>query len=179
MSLLSRAFYFAPALLIACGGGEPIKDDTAGGDDTAPDVESITPSEGSYAISNPSFTEDNCNAQMNLTIPTEFNFTSVGDGQISYELYEGPFLLGTAQCTEGDANTYTCDTLNTSFDAMPGTTITIDADAVFTINTTDSFAGNAVLTLTCAGADCATVASNTPKGFPCSSIWHYEANLSE
>ena len=179
MSLSRLSPLFAAALLTACGGGEDPKDDTAGGDDTAPAVETITPTAGTYSIYNASFSEDNCDAATNLTDPTHFILTDVADGSFMYELLEGPHSHGMAQCAEGEANTYSCDTMDTSFDATMNATITIAADATFDITAIDSFEGAALLSLDCVGNDCDMVALNTPKGFPCTTMWNYQTTLEE
>jgi hypothetical protein len=179
MSLSRLSPLFIAALLISCGGGEDPKDDTAGGDDTAPEVETITPTEGNYSVYNSSFSEDNCDAAANLTEPTDFDVTDVAEGSFMYRLLDGPLLLGMSQCAEGETNAYTCDTLNTGFDISVNATMSIAADGLINLIGTGSFEGAAVLTVDCTGSGCDLAALNTPKGFPCTTTWNYEAAIEE
>ena len=157
--------------LVGCG--------SAGESDSAVE-EGIQPQTGDWTISTTGWTDDDCNAAENLTVPTSITFSDVGSSSFKITYFEDGVQVGSGNglCTyEGD-DIYSCDEFTNGFsytDVDATISMTADTGSITLLSETTA-SGSADFVMDCEGADCGMIASYTTSGiFPCDTTFNWTA----
>ena len=156
--------------LVGCGPEEEV--------DPVEEDEGIQPQAGDWTLVATGWTNDDCNAEENLTGPTSIVVADVEDSSFRVTYFEDGVQVGSnTVCTYDGDDIYDCDdyTNGFSYDDVDAS-ISMTAVGTITVPSETTASGVGDFVLECEGDDCNVVAAQTTSGvFPCSTTFNWSA----
>ena len=153
-------------------------DSSGGSDSAAEEEEGLQPQAGDWTINTTGWSNDDCNAEENLTVPTSITFADVDSSSFRVTYFEDGVQVGsnTICSYEGD-DVYSCDNFTNGFSYTDvDATISMVGTGTITLSSETAASGTADFVLECEGADCSLIATNTTSGvFPCGTTFSWTA----
>ncbi len=165
--------------LLGCGstgGSDSAVDSGSGTEDVG-----IQPQAGDWTVVTTGWSNDDCNAEENLSVPTSITFADVESSSFRVTYFEEGVQVGSnTTCTYEADDVYRCEdyTNGFSYTGMDAN-ITLSGVGTITLSSETAAAGTADFVMECEGDDCSQVAKGTTSGvIPCGSTfnWTAEAN---
>jgi hypothetical protein len=149
--------------------------------DSGIDEEYILPQAGQWTVETSGWTNDDCNAQENLTGISSIVIADVAESNFSLTFFDGSVRIGenSSTCTYSSDDTYTCEDFDhtTSYDDIDATINMIGVSFSLEMTSETTTSGRGDLVLSCSGADCGFVAASTTTGeLPCGTTINFTAS---
>ena len=156
--------------LLGCG--------SAGESDSAVEEEGIQPQAGDWTIITTGWSNDDCNAEENLTSPTSITFADVDSSSFRITYFEEGAQVGSnSTCAYEGEDVYSCEDYTNGFSYTDvDASISMAGVGSFTLSSETTASGTADFVVECEGADCSLIATNTTSGvFPCGTTFSWTA----
>jgi len=160
--------------LTACGTKDSDdSDDTAA---TGQELNSAVPQqEGRWAVTEGSWTEDQCNGPQTLQPPTSVEISDALPGSFSLDLiYEGDSLIDAPVACSLQGGDYVCSeaTASWSVDDMD-VNISLTGINTLTFSSESTLSGKADMEVTCAGSECDVAGEYYGISSPCTTTYNW------
>jgi len=148
---------------------------------TAVEDEGIQPQAGDWTINTTGWSNDDCNAEQNLTVPTSIAFSDVESSSFRVTFFEDGVQVGSNSiCSHEGNDIYSCEEFTNGFSYTDvDASISMAGLGTITLASETTASGSADFEMECEGADCSQIATYTNSGaFPCSTTlsWTAEAD---
>lgn len=174
---MNRILFFIVSLgcltLAGCVGA-------SGEGETAEEDIGIQPQSGDWTILTTGWTNDDCNADENLTDSTSITFSDVDSSSFQVTYFENGVQVGSGNnlCSHEGDDIYSCEefTNGFSYTDVDASISMASVSALITLSSETTASGSADLVMECEGADCSLIASYTTSGvFPCDTTYNWTA----
>ena len=149
--------------------------------DSGMDEEYTLPQSGQWTVVTSGWTNDDCNAENNLTGISSIVIADVGESNFSLTFYDGSMRIGenSSTCTYTSDDVYDCEDFDhtISYNDIDATINMIGVSFSLEMTSETTTTGIGDLVLSCSGADCGFVAASTTTGeLPCGTTINFTAS---
>ena len=160
--------------VVGCGESVESPDPTPVPQDTG-----IQPQVGDWPVITTGWTDDECNGEEGLAVPTSVTFSNADSNSFSITFFNGDVRVGESslRCTYESNDKYTCSNFTNSF-SYPGFDglISIVGPGSVTVTSETTASGKGQFVLECEGSDCDQIATQSNSGrFPCNTTLNWTA----
>jgi hypothetical protein len=158
---------FMLSALTACGSKD---DDTA----DAEAGSAVTPQEGRWAVSDGSWSDDQCNAPMTMVAPTSLEISDAVSGSFMMDLiYDGQSIIDAPVECSLQGGEYTCSEATANW-SVPDMDVNISLTGVsnLTFTSDSTMSGSSDMEMTCTGSDCEEAGEFYNISSPCTTTYN-------